>query len=101
MQILDYSRCHAALRVSQRRTLDGVPYYHNTVTEELSWDKPDILKTNAERKTETGDFCWVRDQVEGWIPARLVKHLPDGAKDVQTLNVRRNAGQRFVCSLGP
>ena len=32
----------------EKRTADGVAYYYNDVTEEVSWDKPDVLKTAAE-----------------------------------------------------
>jgi hypothetical protein len=31
------------------RTTDGVPYYFNKKTQETKWDKPDALKTAAEK----------------------------------------------------
>src|SRR5205807_2059915 len=30
------------------RTPEGIPYYHNRKTNEVTWDKPDILKTGDE-----------------------------------------------------
>lgn len=81
------------------RTLDGVPYYYNSVSEELSWEKPDSLKTAQERETESGDFCWVRDPLEAWAPARIVKKHADGSYDLQTLAVRDGPlARRVACT---
>lgn len=75
-------------RRPQRFTLDGVPYYYNISTEELSWEKPDCLKSAAERETERGDWCWVRDPVRGWAPGRLVSAEADGSHTCRTDEVR-------------
>jgi pre-mRNA-processing factor 40 len=33
---------------SEHRAPDGRTYYHNNVTKESRWDKPDVLKSPAE-----------------------------------------------------
>ena len=32
-------------KVDKRKTIEGMPYYYNEKTEELTWDKPDALKS--------------------------------------------------------
>lgn len=38
----------ASFEWSEHRAPDGRIYYHNNVTKESRWDKPDLLKTPAE-----------------------------------------------------
>ena len=63
----------------ERRTVDGVPYYCNIVTEELAWEKPDALKSAAELETDAGEWFWVRDEKEAWLPGRVTKTQADGS----------------------
>jgi myosin heavy subunit len=53
-------------------------------TRALSWEKPDVLKTAAEKTAESGDWCWVRDAKEAWVPARQGKKNPDGSLECTT-----------------
>lgn len=52
-------------------TVDGVHYYYNSQTESVTWEKPDILKTDAERQESDGEWVWVSDPVEVWVPGRV------------------------------
>ena len=40
---------------SERYTMDGAPYYHNTRTEEVSWNCPESLKDTEELQSEVGE----------------------------------------------
>lgn len=59
--------------------MDGVHYFYNSHTETVTWEKPDILKTAAEKQESDGEWVWVSDPVEVWVPARVKvregKHL--------------------------
>uniref|UniRef100_A0A6S8C1X6 Myosin motor domain-containing protein n=1 Tax=Aureoumbra lagunensis TaxID=44058 RepID=A0A6S8C1X6_9STRA len=54
-------------------TVDGVLYYYNPATEKVTYEKPDELKTDEERKEIAGEWVWVRDEKEVWLPGRVIK----------------------------
>ena len=58
-------------RWCEKRTADGVPYYFNTATESISWDKPLFLQTSEERAVDKGEWVWVTDETSCWMPARV------------------------------
>jgi Myosin N-terminal SH3-like domain len=71
----------------EKRTADGVPYYFNTATETCDWDKPDCLKSAEELDTGAGAWCWVSDEKEAFVPARILKGAPgDSSVSVQLQN---------------
>lgn len=53
--------------------MDGVPYFFNSKTNCLSWEKPDVLLTEAERAQGLQQWVWVRDGDAGWVPVRVVE----------------------------
>jgi hypothetical protein len=55
---------------TERYTMDGVPYYHNTISEAVTWDKPDELKSVRELASDAGSWRWVPDQQLAYVPAR-------------------------------
>ena len=58
----------------------GSEYYHNIVTEAVSWEKPTELMTAAERATDTSDCVWLpTPERGGWEPAAVVARRPNGA----------------------
>jgi myosin heavy subunit len=61
----------------EKFTADKVPYYYNTVSESVSWDKPNCLKTAEERHQDEGEWVWVSDPVEAWVPARVKSRTGD------------------------
>lgn len=65
---------------SERATVDGMPYYYNSLNDNVSWEKPDELKTEEEKKIDSGNWVWVRDKKEAWLPAQL---LDDGTVKLQ------------------
>lgn len=77
--------------IPQKHALDGTPYYFNTVSEALSWDKPASLRTEEERQ-ET--LVWVRDTGQGWAPAQL---LEDDGSQV-TVKLPKARASRSVAS---
>jgi hypothetical protein len=60
---------------SERITSDGVAYYHNSITDSVSWDKPNELKTEAERRQDDGEWVWLTDPTEAWIPVRVTNRV--------------------------
>eukprot|EP00039_Didymoeca_costata_P017476 m.324043 g.324043 ORF g.324043 m.324043 type:complete len:483 (+) comp16540_c7_seq2:247-1695(+) len=50
-------------------TDDGLDFYVNTETNETTWDKPEELMTDEERKT-AGEWLWVPDDENVYVPAR-------------------------------
>ena len=47
------------------------------------------MKSDEERRTGAGDWCWVRDDVQAWIPAKQIRKLPDGGWECQTQNGKK------------
>ncbi|CAM9589718.1 unnamed protein product [Chrysoparadoxa australica] len=84
----------------QKKTADGTDYYWNTVTESVTWDKPDVLCTAEERDTASGDWVWVKDESEGWEPGRLIKTVGDSVT-VQLRSGRKKAAKKTKEPLWP
>jgi hypothetical protein len=69
----------------ERWTLDDVPYYYNSKTEAVSWEKPDELKTAEELEHEAGEWTWVPSPHIVWQGARVAKKLANGDTLCKTL----------------
>uniref|UniRef100_A0A7S3YTA7 Uncharacterized protein n=1 Tax=Lotharella globosa TaxID=91324 RepID=A0A7S3YTA7_9EUKA len=65
------------------KTPEGVAYYHNTETNETTWDKPDCLKT-ADEIDKDGDWYWMPHKQEAFIPCRLISKNTNGSWTVET-----------------
>ena len=61
----------------EKYTADKVAYYYNTKTESVSWDKPNYLKTNDEKERDQGEWIWVSDSKEAWLPAMVKSRSGD------------------------
>ena len=68
----------------EKSTIDGLPYYYNENTEEITWDKPDALRTPQEIEEESGDWTWVPHPTQLWQPARIISKNEDGSTTCQT-----------------
>lgn len=68
----------------EKQTIDGLPYYYNSDTEEITWDKPDALRTPQEIEEESGDWTWVPHPKTLWQPARITSKNEDGSTTCQT-----------------
>lgn len=55
----------------ERITVDGVPYYYNKSTDCLSWEKPDCLRTEEEKKEGSTHWAWLEDE-GAWVPVCVV-----------------------------
>jgi len=53
----------AGPKCEQKRTIDSSIY--NTITGETTWNRP------KELTTDSGDWCWIEDEADVFIPARL------------------------------
>lgn len=78
----------------ERKTADGVPYYHNVTSGELTWDKPDEMKDASELHHDSGNWVWFPDETQGYIPALVVQNRPDGRVVVQLENGTQATSQR-------
>ena len=75
---------------SERATVDGMPYYYNSRNENVSWDKPDVLKTAEEKQTDSGNWVWVRDEKEAWLPGQVLTGTTVKMIDGRKKNVKKS-----------
>ena len=64
----------------ERFTVDDVPYYYNKSTDCLSWEKPECLRTEEEKKEGSTRWAWLEDEEEAWIPVCVVGN-GEGSKE--------------------
>eukprot|EP00602_Paraphysomonas_sp_CaronLab_P010658 CAMPEP_0185037120 /NCGR_PEP_ID=MMETSP1103-20130426/31086_1 /TAXON_ID=36769 /ORGANISM="Paraphysomonas bandaiensis, Strain Caron Lab Isolate" /LENGTH=1566 /DNA_ID=CAMNT_0027574947 /DNA_START=35 /DNA_END=4735 /DNA_ORIENTATION=+ len=92
----------------ERLTADGVCYYYNTLSESVTWDKPYALKSDAERAEDDGEWVWLSDPVEAWIPVRVKERsganvtvvLPDKSMTTVTQSAKEPLWNLSKSSLG-
>ena len=63
-----------------RMTVDGGEYYHNVITDAVSWDKPRELQSAAERETDNSDCVWMSTGEGGWVAAHVLGRTAKGVK---------------------
>eukprot|EP00924_Labyrinthula_sp_SR-Ha-C_P000553 maker-scaffold_27-snap-gene-2.56-mRNA-1 protein AED:0.17 eAED:0.17 QI:0/0/0/1/1/1/2/0/1327 len=66
----------------ERRTLDGMAFYIETETEEVSWQKPEALMSAEEKQASEGEWVWVPHPVDMWQAGKVVKKDDDGTTHV-------------------
>ncbi len=66
----------------EHSTADGVAYYHNISTNELTWDKPDAMKQSSELANEQGEWVWIPDERDAYKPGKLISKKADGTIEV-------------------
>lgn len=84
---------------SELRTTDGTPYYFNKQTQVTQWDKPNELKT-AEDYARDGDWYWVPDDKEAFVPGKKIQTLFDGSVNLEMKDGKvciSPARQREIC----
>jgi hypothetical protein len=79
----------------EKVTVDGARYYYNPSTEAVAWDKPDCLKSREELETDSGEWIWVSDPHEVWVPARVL------SRTGTEVGVQLQSGQRRTIVPGP
>lgn len=70
----------------ERKTADGVSYYHNGTTGELTWDMPDEMKNEGQIEYDSGNWVWFPDSTDGYVPAQVINRRNDGRVEVQLEN---------------
>ena len=74
-------------------TVDGGEYYHNTITDAVSWDRPRELQSADERATDNSDCVWLPMQEGGgWEPAHVIKRADVGTRGDKSVTARPVAG---------
>jgi hypothetical protein len=66
----------------EKITADGVPYYYDSSNDAVSWEKPDALKSADELEKDSGEWAWVADPEQAWVPAKVVSRS-SGSVQVQ------------------
>ncbi|ETO18614.1 hypothetical protein RFI_18649, partial [Reticulomyxa filosa] len=64
-------------------TEEGRAYYHNVITEEITWEKPDCLKTEEELG-KAGDWQWIPHPHYGFAKAKFITTRKNGALAFET-----------------
>lgn len=77
----------------EKLTADKVPYYYNTTSESVSWDKPNCLKTAEEKQQDDGEWVWISDPVEAWVPARVKSRNGDSVSVVLSNNSKKTVNK--------
>eukprot|EP00924_Labyrinthula_sp_SR-Ha-C_P009321 maker-scaffold_2-snap-gene-20.33-mRNA-1 protein AED:0.00 eAED:0.00 QI:73/1/1/1/1/1/2/54/1259 len=66
----------------EKRTLDGMAFYVETETNDVSWHKPEALMSAEEKQDSEGEWVWVPHPVDMWQAGRVVKRDSDGSTHV-------------------
>mmetsp|Transcript_7296 Transcript_7296/g.8849 ORF Transcript_7296/g.8849 Transcript_7296/m.8849 type:complete len:1339 (-) Transcript_7296:217-4233(-) len=57
----------------EKKTMDGMAFYMETDTDDVSWLKPEALMTDEEKEESQGEWTWVPHATDMWQPARIEK----------------------------
>lgn len=79
----------------EKFTVDKVPYYYHSTTESVSWDKPDSLKSAAEKESSEGEWVWITDEKEVYLPASIK------SRSGNSVNVVLMNGSKKTVTAGP
>lgn len=63
-----------------KKTMDGMPYYYNDETKEVTWDNP-----NDAEEQDTSEWTWVPHPTDFWQPAKIESRAADGSVVCKTL----------------
>ena len=74
------------------------------VLQALTWDKPESLKLAGEKSLEVADWCWVRDNVDGWKAKQGKGNWMFTQSELKRLEQARHASEAYMphlCAYGP
>lgn len=67
---------------TEKYTIDGMAFYLETDTNEVSWQKPEALMSEEEIKENQGEWVWVPHPTDMWQEGKVQKRDDDGAVHV-------------------
>lgn len=66
----------------EHKTETGEVYYYNIRTDESTWDKPRELMTEQDLEEASGEWYWIEDPSESWLPCRVAQKMSNGGMKV-------------------
>jgi len=76
----------------EKLTADLVPYYYNTATGVLQWEKPSELLGGSAKATGNSGWVWVPDEEEGYAAARSLGGTTYQTMDGRSINYKPARG---------
>eukprot|EP00468_Gymnochlora_sp_CCMP2014_P013783 CAMPEP_0167752288 /NCGR_PEP_ID=MMETSP0110_2-20121227/7052_1 /TAXON_ID=629695 /ORGANISM="Gymnochlora sp., Strain CCMP2014" /LENGTH=1575 /DNA_ID=CAMNT_0007637881 /DNA_START=440 /DNA_END=5167 /DNA_ORIENTATION=- len=65
------------------KAADGTLYYHNTISDETTYDVPEVFQTDDD-KVRDGEWVWVPNKEEGFLKAKIISKNSNGGMTVET-----------------
>eukprot|EP00697_Spironema_sp_BW2_P016732 gnl/Spiro4/8126_TR4286_c0_g1_i1.p1 gnl/Spiro4/8126_TR4286_c0_g1~~gnl/Spiro4/8126_TR4286_c0_g1_i1.p1 ORF type:complete len:1210 (+),score=449.32 gnl/Spiro4/8126_TR4286_c0_g1_i1:55-3684(+) len=68
------------------KTVDGQTYFHNTITDATTWDRPPELMSQADLASE-GEYYWIPHPEHAYVPGTITQRgLPGGEMMFRTVD---------------
>mmetsp|Transcript_42341 Transcript_42341/g.67881 ORF Transcript_42341/g.67881 Transcript_42341/m.67881 type:complete len:1247 (-) Transcript_42341:4136-7876(-) len=68
----------------EKYTIDGMAYYYNHDSEEVTWEKPFEMLSKEEQEDGKTEWVWIPHPTKVWQPAKGLKQKSDGSYECKT-----------------